>query len=360
MICLLLSGDIHPCPGPHHAKPVNVLDFTLDSAVSQVRTLGRGTLLSGHVQQTNLPCFGSPGFGGGVLPALSAVTSGEVVEAQRLGTSIMDRRHIGPVDSRTDPATLQVRTFGGGMSLSGYAQHTNLPRSVSLDAGVGAGSVAAEEAKLPGVSTAAVGVPRHVHVGLLASEAGLGSRAASGSDTDFQPRSCITRPEGNLAPMESPNSSISVNSGLGTSQVFAKSMQNVKSKVVNQGILKNKKWGFFQTVNQSRTIWDPKVKPKGLLGGHLNIRSIIAKSDQIHHLLLDSNLDFLCLSETWLHENSPSAALEVPGFTFYRRDRVGSKGGGVMIYVKTGIQCNEIAWANRINLEQRSYYNGRL
>ncbi len=25
MICLLLSGDIHPCPGPHHAKPVNRL-----------------------------------------------------------------------------------------------------------------------------------------------------------------------------------------------------------------------------------------------------------------------------------------------------------------------------------------------
>ncbi len=98
---------------------MNVLDFTLDSAVSQLRTLGRGTLLSDHVQQTNLPCFGSPDFGGGVLPALSAVTSGEVVEAQRLGTSVMDRRHTGPVDSRTDPATLQVRTFGGGMSLSG-------------------------------------------------------------------------------------------------------------------------------------------------------------------------------------------------------------------------------------------------
>ncbi len=116
MICLLLSGDIHPCPGPHHAKPVNVLDFTSDSAVSQVRTLGRGTLLSGYVQQTNLPCFGSPGFGGGVLPAWSAVTSGEVVEAQRLGTSIMDRRHTGPVDSMSDPAILQVRTFGGGRS----------------------------------------------------------------------------------------------------------------------------------------------------------------------------------------------------------------------------------------------------
>ncbi len=86
-------------------------------------------------------------------------------------------------------------------------------------------------------------------MGLLASEAGLGSRAASGSDTDFQTRSCITRPlgnEGNFAPMESPNSSISVNSGLGTSQVFAKSMQNVKSKVVNQGILKIRNGDSFK------------------------------------------------------------------------------------------------------------------
>ncbi len=90
MICLLLSGDIHPCPGPHHAKP------------------GRGTLLSGHVQQTNLPCFGSPGFGGGVLPALSAVTSGEVVEAQRLGTSIMDRRHTGVTPAQWIPGRIQL------------------------------------------------------------------------------------------------------------------------------------------------------------------------------------------------------------------------------------------------------------
>lgn len=75
------------------------------------------------------------------------------------------------------------------------------------------------------------------------------------------------------------------------------------------------------------------------------------RSDQVHHLLLDSNLDFLCLSETWLHKNTPSAALKVPGFNFYRRDRVGSKGGGVMIYVKDRIQCNEIHWSNCEELE---------
>lgn len=80
----------------------------------------------------------------------------------------------------------------------------------------------------------------------------------------------------------------------------------------------------------------------------MNIRSVISKSDQIQHLLMGSNLDFLCLSETWLHVNSPSAALEVPGFKMYRKD---SKGGGVMIYVKNSIHCNEITLSNSVDLE---------
>lgn len=45
------------------------------------------------------------------------------------------------------------------------------------------------------------------------------------------------------------------------------------------------------------------MKPSGIFGGHLNIRSLILKCDEIRTLLTGSNLDFLCLSETWLHEN---------------------------------------------------------
>ncbi len=37
------------------------------------------------------------------------------------------------------------------------------------------------------------------------------------------------------------------------------------------------------TLNQAKVIWDPKCKPKGLFGGHLNIRSILPKCDQIQH-----------------------------------------------------------------------------
>lgn len=127
---------------------------------------------------------------------------------------------------------------------------------------------------------------------------------------------------------------------------------NVNRKLLNPGIAKNRKRNVFQTVNHSRTVWDPEAKPKGLLCGHLNIRSILSKSEQIEHLLLDSNLDFLCLSETWLNQNASSAALNIAGYNVYRRDREGSKkGGGVMAYMKNTFQCHKIQWSNCRQLE---------
>ena len=128
--------------------------------------------------------------------------------------------------------------------------------------------------------------------------------------------------------------------------------QSVNRKRLNSGIAKNRKWEVFQTVNHSRIVWDPKAKTKGLLGGHLNIRSILSKSEQIQHLLLDSNLDFLCLSETWLNQNAPLAALNVPGYNIYRKDREGSKkGGGVVVYIKSTLECHKIQWSNCTTLE---------
>ncbi len=35
---------------------------------------------------------------------------------------------------------------------------------------------------------------------------------------------------------------------------------------------KHHKLQCFQTVNHSKIIWDPGAKPKGILGGHLNVR----------------------------------------------------------------------------------------
>ena len=101
---------------------------------------------------------------------------------------------------------------------------------------------------------------------------------------------------------------------------------------LNPAIIKLRKFDLFQTVNNAKVLWDPQAKPSGLLGGHLNICSFISKSDEIKHILVDSNLDFLCLSETWLNKNSPSAALHIPVYNAFRKDRKVSKGGGLGYY----------------------------
>ncbi len=107
---------------------------------------------------------------------------------------------------------------------------------------------------------------------------------------------------------------------------------------------KQRSANLYSTLNQAKVIWDPQYKPRGLLGGHLNIRSILLKCDQVHYLLSNSNLDFLCLSETWLNMNSPMAGLHVPGYNIFRKDQVGNQGGGVIFYVREHLKRKQIEW----------------
>lgn len=88
-----------------------------------------------------------------------------------------------------------------------------------------------------------------------------------------------------------------------------------------------------------------------MFGGHLNIRSLISKSEQLEKLLVDSNLDYLCLTETWLQQNSPLGAYNVPGYNIFRKGRDQGRGGGVLIYVKETIKCNQIQLGGSNDLE---------
>lgn len=122
-------------------------------------------------------------------------------------------------------------------------------------------------------------------------------------------------------------------------------------RLPNSATLKHWKFMVFETLNNSKLIWDLTHKPKGILCAHLNIQSILTKSDHVHHLLDDSNIEFLCLAKTWLCEFSPSAILSVPGYKMLRKDRQASKRGGVMIYAKNTFNCNEILFTNENGLE---------
>jgi len=82
--------------------------------------------------------------------------------------------------------------------------------------------------------------------------------------------------------------------------------------------------------------------PLGILGGHLNIRSLISKRDQISVLLMDSNLDYLCLTESWLQSNIPTNMIDIAGYQCFRKDRTVGKGGGVLIYIKYTFNCHKV------------------
>ena len=84
-----------------------------------------------------------------------------------------------------------------------------------------------------------------------------------------------------------------------------------------------------------------------LVLGHLNIRSLINKLDDLQVFLENRSRGLvLGLSETWLDGSLLDADLEVPGFSLHRKDR-NRRGGGVTVYVS-----NDVKAVRRVDLKE--------
>ena len=64
---------------------------------------------------------------------------------------------------------------------------------------------------------------------------------------------------------------------------------------------------------------------------HVNAQSLLSSLDEVKLLLTDRNIDVLCISETWLHANTPDGYVDIQGYKIFRRDN--GRGGGVCLYV---------------------------
>ena len=82
-----------------------------------------------------------------------------------------------------------------------------------------------------------------------------------------------------------------------------------------------------------------KLKNKGLLFLHLNIRSLLPKLAEVKRLLNQSGASVLGLSESWLDESVTDGEVNIDGYTVIRRDR-NRNGGGVIVYIKDGLAFN--------------------
>lgn len=86
---------------------------------------------------------------------------------------------------------------------------------------------------------------------------------------------------------------------------------------------------------------------------HFNAQSMNprnAKFTEIYNLLISSEVDIICISETWLGAHISDSSVTIPGFTIYRCDRLHRVGGGVAIYIsdkiKSSLVCSKTSFGN--------------
>ena len=102
-------------------------------------------------------------------------------------------------------------------------------------------------------------------------------------------------------------------------------------------------------------------KDKGFHLMHLNIRSLFSKNkfDMFKQQMIDSGIDVICLTETWLKGGINSNFVNIPNFNLIRNDRNWSengnlkKGGGTCMYINNSIQFsdNDLSFLNMSSID---------
>ena len=86
-------------------------------------------------------------------------------------------------------------------------------------------------------------------------------------------------------------------------------------------------------------------KFNGLSIGHLNVRSLLPKMEEIRFIVATADFDIFCINESWLDPSIYEHEFKIDGYSAISRPR-NRHGGGVMIYVKECLKFNR-----RLDLE---------
>ena len=91
----------------------------------------------------------------------------------------------------------------------------------------------------------------------------------------------------------------------------------------------------------------------------LNARSIINKKTELNIMVDDIKPHIIGITESWANKDITNAELGLEGYVMFRKDRIGRRGGGVLLYIKDTIpayevqlqeeaDCNEAIWCNLV------------
>lgn len=103
-----------------------------------------------------------------------------------------------------------------------------------------------------------------------------------------------------------------------------------------------------QNVNLTNTVLKSALRDPGFLNVcHFNSQSIHTrksnKIDEVRNIFDNTNLQIIGVSKTWLEPYITNKLVEIHGFTLFRNDRLGQRGGEVAIFVKNSIEAFVIA-----------------
>ena len=80
-------------------------------------------------------------------------------------------------------------------------------------------------------------------------------------------------------------------------------------------------------------------RPKNI---SLNARSIVNKKNELNIMVEHIDPHIIGITESWANIYITDAELGLTGYVMFGKDRIGRRGGGVILYVKESIQAYEI------------------
>ena len=69
----------------------------------------------------------------------------------------------------------------------------------------------------------------------------------------------------------------------------------------------------------------------------LNARSIINKKTELNIMVDDIKPHIIGITESWANNDITNAELGLEGYVMFRKDIIGRRGGGVVLYIKESI-----------------------
>jgi len=89
----------------------------------------------------------------------------------------------------------------------------------------------------------------------------------------------------------------------------------------------------------------------------LNARSIVNKRNELNIMVEDTDPHIIGITESWANKDILDAELGLNGYAMFRKDRIGRRGGGVILYIKEEIQAYELKLDKEADCEEAVWCN---